>query len=133
MDKYFYFRTQATIGDDDDKAQSLMVPVSKLRGILPSNSGTDGTAADELTLFFDSANNMAGAGPHGEIIIQDSVLLNITIGKSLQVIKAIGEAITGHKHSDGVIVVADDLSTNAVVLDTGITTCGAITVAAALS
>ncbi len=33
MDKYFYFRTQATIGDDDDKAQSLMVPVSKLRGI----------------------------------------------------------------------------------------------------
>ena len=34
---------------------------------------------------------------------------------------------------DGVIVVADDLSTNAVVLDTGIVTCGAITVAAALS
>ena len=110
MDKYFYFRTQATIGDDDDKAQSLMVPVSKLRGILPSNSGTDGAAADELTLFFESANNMAGAGQNGEIIIQDSVLLNITIGKSLQVIKAIGEAITGHKHSDGVIVVADDLS-----------------------
>ena len=76
---------------------------------------------------------MAGSGQNGEIIIQDSVLLNITIGKSLQVIKAIGEAITGHKHSDGVIVVADDLSTNAVVLDAGITTCGAITVAAALS
>ena len=88
MDKYFYFRTQATIGDDDDAAQSLMVPVSKLRGILPSNSGTDGAAADELTLFFESTNNMAGSGQNGEIIIQDSVLLNITIGKSLQVIKS---------------------------------------------
>ena len=76
---------------------------------------------------------MAGAGQNGEIIIQDSVLLNITVGKSLQVIKAISEAITGHKHSDGVIVIADDLSTNAVVLDAGITSCGAITVAAALS
>ena len=104
MDKYFYFRTQATIGDDDDAAQSLMVPASKLRGILPSNSGDDGTAADELTLFFESANNMAGAGQNGEIIIQDSVLLNITAGKSLQVIKAISSAITGHTHSDGVIV-----------------------------
>ena len=41
----------------DDAAQSLMVPVSKLRGILPSNSGADGTAADELTLFFESTNN----------------------------------------------------------------------------
>ena len=29
MERYFYFRTQDTIGDDDDAAQSLMVPVSK--------------------------------------------------------------------------------------------------------
>ena len=133
MERYFYFRTQATIGDDDDKAQSLMVPVSKLAGMLSSNSGADGTAADELTLFFESVNNIKGAGQNGEIIIKDTVLLNITAGKSLQVIKAISEAMAGHKHDDGVIVVADDLSTAATVLDTGITTCGAITVAAALS
>ena len=133
MRKYFYFRTEADEDADDDKAVSAMVPVDKLRGVIPTNSGSAGTAADEVTLFFDSAINMAGAGQNGEIIIQDSVLLSITEGKSLQVIKAIGEAITGHKHSDGVIVVADDLSTNAVVLDTGITSCGAITVAAALS
>ncbi len=132
MEKYFYFRTQSAIGHDDDAAQSLMVPVSKLTGILPSNSGADGTAADELTLFFEPLNNIHTHADN-DIIIQDSVLLNITVGKSLQVIKAIGEAITGHKHSDGVIVVADDLSTNAVVLDAGIITCGAITIAAALS
>ena len=132
MDKYFYFRTQDTIGDDDDAAQSLMVPVSKLTGILPSNSGDDGVAADELTLFFESVNNI-DTHADNDIIIQDKVLLNITAGKSLQVIKAIGEAITGHKHSDGVIVVADDLSTNAVVLDAGIASCGAITIAVPLS
>ena len=132
MDKYFYFRTQDTIGDDQDANDSLMVPISRFRGMLPSNSGTDGAAADELTLFFESVNN-DHTSANNDLILHDTVLLNITIGKSLQVIKAIGEAITGHKHTDGVIVVADDLSTNAVVLDTGITTCGAITVAAALS
>ena len=128
MDKYFYFRTQDTIGDDQDANDSLMVPISRFRGMLPSNSGTDGAAADELTLFFESVHN-DHTSANNDLILHDTVLLNITIGKSLQVIKAIGEAITGHKHSDGVIVVADDLSTNAVVLDSGIVDCGAITVA----
>ena len=132
MRKYFYFRTDADEDDDDAKSNSAMIPVDRFVGAIPTNS-SGGTAANVITMYFESAFNQAGAGQNGEIIIQDSVLLNITVGKSLQVIKAIGEAITGHKHSDGVIVVADDLSTNAVVLDTGITSCGAITVAAALS
>tara|TARA_R110001599_G_C11754835_1_gene609500 strand:- start:45 stop:443 length:399 start_codon:yes stop_codon:yes gene_type:complete len=132
MDKYFYFRSNPTIADDDDSAQSLMIPVSRFRGMLPSNSGANGTAADELTLFFEPVNN-DHSHANNDFILQDTVLLNITVGKSLQVIKAIGEAITGHKHSDGVIVVADDLSTNTVVLDSGIASCGAITVAAQLS
>ena len=132
MDKYFYYKTKATIGDDDDAAQSLMIPVSRFRGMLPSNSGTDGAAADELTLFFESVNN-DHSHANNDFILHDTVLLNITGGTSLQVIKAIGEAITGHKHRDGIIVVADDLSTNPVVLDSGITSCGAITVATQLS
>ena len=136
MRKYFYFRTEAAVADDDDKARSAMIPVERFRGAIPTNSSA-GTAANIITLFFESAANMAGAGQNGEIIIQDSVLLNITVGKSLQVIKAIGEAITGHKHSDGVIVVADDATNDAnaeaVYLHSGITSCGAITQAAALS
>tara|TARA_R100000084_G_C4517158_1_gene85160 strand:- start:43 stop:441 length:399 start_codon:yes stop_codon:yes gene_type:complete len=132
MEKYFYFRTQGTIGDDDDAAQSLMIPVSRFVGMLPSNSGDDGVAADELTLFFKPVNN-DHSHANNDFILNDSVLLNITSGKSLQVIKAIAEAITGHKHKDGVIVIADDLSTNPVVLDSGITSCGAITVASQLS
>ena len=132
MDRYFYFRTNPTLDQDDDKDQSLMIPVSRFVGMLPSNSGDDGVAADELTLFFKPVNN-DHSHANNDLILNDSVLLNITPGKSLQVIKAIAEAISGHKHKDGVIVVADDLSTNPVVLDSGITSCGAITVAAQLS
>jgi|TARA_R100000479_G_C6357958_1_gene191800 hypothetical protein len=132
IEKYLYFRTTDTIGNDDDAAQSLMIPLSRFRGMLPSNSGANGTAADELTLFFESVNNEHSHADN-DFIIHDTVLLNITVGKSLQVIKAIGEAITGHKHSDGVIVIADDLSTAPTYVDLGITSCGDITVATQLS
>ena len=62
-----------------------------------------------------------------------NIVTGVPDGWLVPLIKAISEAMTGHKHDDGIIVVADDLSTAATVLDTGITTCGAITVAAALS
>ena len=140
MKKYFYFRTEAAVGDDDDKARSAMIAVDKLRGIIPTNSGSAGTAADEVTLYFESALNMAGAGQNGEIIIQDTVLLNVTAGKAKDVCVAIAEAANGHPHSDGVVVIADDATTdydgstkNAVYVHSGIVTCGAITQAAALS
>ena len=93
IEKYLYFRTQATIGDDDDAAQSLMIPLSRFRGMLPSNSGANGTAADELTLFFEPVNNEHSHADN-DLIVHDTVLLNITVGKSLQVIKAISAAIT---------------------------------------
>jgi len=140
MRKYFYFRTEADEDADDDKARSAMVPVDKLRGVIPTNSGSAGTAADEVTLFFDSAINMAGTGQNGEIIIADTVLLNVTAGKAKDVCVAIAEAANGHPHSDGVVVIADDATTDydgttkaAVYVHSGITSCDAITQAAALS
>ena len=33
---YLYFRTQATLADDDASADSCMFPLSKLRGMVPS-------------------------------------------------------------------------------------------------
>tara|TARA_R100000805_G_C3499555_1_gene30213 strand:- start:46 stop:456 length:411 start_codon:yes stop_codon:yes gene_type:complete len=136
MKKYFYFRTEAAVGDDDDKARSAMIAVDKFRGAIPSNSSA-GTSANVVTLFFDSAVNMKGAGQNGEIIIADTVVLNVTAGKAKDVCIAIAEAANGHPHSDGVIVVADDATDDAnakaVYLHSGITSCGAITQAAALS
>tara|TARA_Y100001938_G_C7872463_1_gene320980 strand:- start:51 stop:461 length:411 start_codon:yes stop_codon:yes gene_type:complete len=136
MKKYFYFRTEAAVGDDDDKARSAMIAVDKFRGAIPTNSSA-GTSANVVTLFFDSAVNMKGAGQNGEIIISDTVVLNVTAGKAKDVCIAIAEAANGHPHSDGVIVVADDATNDAnaeaVYLHSGITSCGAIAQAAALS
>ena len=136
MRKYFYFRTEADEDADDDKARSAMIPVDRFRGAIPTNS-SGGTAANVITMYFDSAINMAGAGQNGEIIIADTVVLNVTAGKAKDVLVALAEAANGHPHSDGVIVVADDATNDAnaeaVYLHSGITSCGAITQAAALS
>ena len=43
---YLYFRTQATLADDDASADSCMFPLSKLRGMVPS-------ADDTLNIYFD--------------------------------------------------------------------------------
>ncbi len=48
MEKYLYFRTQATIGDDDDSAQSACFPLSSFVGMHP-------TSDTALTLFFKPA------------------------------------------------------------------------------
>ena len=139
MRKYFYFRTEADEDADDDKATSAMIPVDKFRGAIPTNS-SGGTSANVITLFFDSAVNMAGAGQNGEIIIADTVVLNVTVGKAKDVLVAIAEAANGHPHSDGVVVIGDDATTDydgstkaAVYVHSGITSVGAITQAAALS
>ena len=46
MRKYFYFRTDADEDDDDAKTNSAMIPVDRLVGTIPTNSGSAGTAAD---------------------------------------------------------------------------------------
>ena len=45
MEKYLYFRTQATLGSDDGSGDSAMYPLSSLKGMVPS-------AADTLNLYF---------------------------------------------------------------------------------
>ena len=140
MDKYFYFRTvDDEDADDAITADSVMMPVSKLRGVVPSNTGAAGTSADEVTLYFEPVANESSITDN-DFIIMDSVLLNVTVGQAKNVCKAIAEAVNGGVHTDGIITVADDATTDfdgttkaAVYLHSGITSCGAITQAAALS
>ena len=140
MRKYFYFRTDADEDDDDAKGNSAMIPVARFVGAIPTNSGSAGAAADEITMYFESALNQANSGQNGEIVIQDTVLLNVTVGKAKDVCVAIAEAANGHPHSDGVVVIGDDATTDydgttkaAVYVHSGITSVGTITQAAALS
>ena len=139
MEKYLYFRTVADEDDDDgDTASggvaptSIAIPASSIVGIAPSAAGT-------VTIWFQSARNRI-AGATGEEVIKDSVVLNVTTHRHKKVMDAIITSINGGPHSDGWIVVADDMTTNqadatvaASYIHRDLTSCGAINLAVAQS
>ena len=139
IDKYLYFRTQADQNDDDGIDDSLYLPARQIKAIVP-------TSTTALTIFFESMYNTYTGGAN-EVVISDSVVVNCTQGKVKQVMETLVRAINSNKlYGDGTITVADDVTTTyltsaagadetveAKVLDAGITSCGAITIAAALS
>ena len=131
--KYLYVRTVDDIDDDDLNTDSLYIPTNKITGILT-------TSTTAITIFFDSVNNYAGNGTDDENVISDSVVINVTAGKTKQVMQTIIRTINETRFSDGIIVLADDVVTtladatiSAIYLDAGITSCGAISVAGQLS
>ena len=131
-EKYLYIRTEADEDDDDDAARSIALPSSRISAIAPSAAGT-------LTIWFESVNNMHTAGDN-ELVIKDSVVLNVTAHRQKEVASKIIQAINGGPHDDGWIVVADDTTTDydastraAVYIHEDITSVGAITIAAANS
>ena len=131
-----YFRTVADEDNDDNNGAqtSCCFPASRLRAMNP-------TADTALTLYFDSLKNTEGADNQAdEITIADTVALTITANTHEAVMKSLVRHINGKKSnpkSDGVLVVADDVTTNvagstvsAVYFDANVTACGAIAVAA---
>ena len=139
MEKYLYFRTVADEDNDDGDTgssgiapTSIAIPARQIVGMAPSAAGT-------ITIWFQSARNSQTDGAD-ELVLKDSVVLNITTGRHKKVMDAIIQSINGGPNSDGWIVVADDMTTNAAnatvtaqYLHNDITTCGAINLAAALS
>jgi hypothetical protein len=140
MDKYFYFRTQADQDNDDGIDDSLCLPVRQIRSMNPSGD----TA---ITISFDSVYNTSTDGDN-EVVIADTVVLNINQGKAEEVMRTLVQAMNSSypAYNDGFIVVADDVTTTyltssaaadetvgAKYLSSDITSCGAITIAAANS
>tara|TARA_Y100000593_G_C4058930_1_gene213425 strand:- start:40 stop:462 length:423 start_codon:yes stop_codon:yes gene_type:complete len=140
MDKYFYFRTQADQDNDDGIDDSLCLPVRQIRSMNPSSD----TA---ITISFDSVYNTSSDGDN-EVVVADTVVLNINQGKAEEVMRTLVQAMNSSypAYNDGFIVVADDVTTtyltssaaadetvSAKYLASDITSCGAITIAAALS
>tara|TARA_R100001082_G_scaffold101603_2_gene71233 strand:+ start:1064 stop:1426 length:363 start_codon:yes stop_codon:yes gene_type:complete len=120
MKNFLYFRAVTDEDNDDAAVDSAMVPVSAITGLYPSS-------ATALTVFWKSQTNEN---------VQDSVVLTCTQGKVKKVIKSIVQAMNGHPHSDGITVVADDVTTDydgstrsAVYLDSNITACAALSIA----
>ena len=135
-EKYLYFRTVADTDNDDGIDDSIYIPASSITGILTN-------AIDEIVIHFESVKNNPGfAGGTNEEVVRDLIILNVTVGKTKQVMQAIVRAInaTSPLYNDGIIVIADDVTTNlandnvsARYIDSGITSCGGITAHAALS
>ena len=134
MDKevLLYFRTVADEDNDDNNGAqtSVVFPASKLRAMNP-------TADTSLMLYFDSLRNTEGADDQADdITIADTVVLTITANTHEAVMKSIVRAINGKKSNpkaDGVLIVADDVTTNvagatvaATYVDANIASCGAI-------
>tara|TARA_Y100001951_G_scaffold79263_1_gene67021 strand:+ start:563 stop:985 length:423 start_codon:yes stop_codon:yes gene_type:complete len=140
MDKYFYFRTQADQDADDGIDDSLCLPVRQIRSMNPSSD----TA---ITITFDSVYNTYTGGDT-EVVIGDTVVLNITQGKAEEVMQRLVRAMNSSypAYIDGFVTVADDVTTTYLTDSAGadetvlgqylsphITSCGAITIAAANS
>lgn len=140
MEKYLYFRAVADQDADDGLADSIYIPAKAVTGLVP-------TSTTVLTIFFESVLNEAGNGTDDENVISDSIALTCTQGKVKEVMRTLVAAInSNHLYSDGVIVVADDVTTTYLTSTAGadetvvgkyvsphITACGATTVASVLS
>ena len=140
MDKYFYFRTQADQDNDDGIDDSLCLPVRMIRSMAPSSD----TA---ITITFDSVYNTSTDGDN-EVVIGDTVVLNVNQGTTKEVLAHLVKVINSSypAYTDGFITVADDVTTTYLTSSAGadetvtaqythpdITSCGAITIAAANS
>ena len=132
MRKFFYFRTEAAVADDDDIARSVMFPVDNLISMYP-------TSDTALTLTIKPALPVQADGQDGAVINNDTIILNVNTNSHREVMYAIAQAAnaTGPQYNDGVITVADDAADDSnaatVYLHSDITSCGAIAIAAAFA
>jgi len=122
-EKYLYFRTDATLADDDGTGNSACFPLSSFAGAIP-------TADSTLTLYFKSMLNYDGdSDGANEIVISDSVQLTLATANTH---KSTLEALVSFFNSprDGMLVIGDDLATAPEHFSPLISAVGTITVAA---
>jgi hypothetical protein len=136
MDRYLYFRTEATDADDDARGDSACFPSSSFMGMQPVGDS-------ELGLYFKSMRRGIPSGnePDADASFDnhDSVVLNLTTANThLVAMQAITKAIfNGRSHTNGtilpsLIIIANDDSGGTEYLEgSGIASCGTISVASA--
>ena len=107
MKRFFYFRPEGTLGNDDAQGDSMLVPVEDITGM-------EATGATTMDIYFKSTNNMMGGG-QGEVVIQDKVSLTVTTETQKSVMKAVVEAMNNGPHEDGITVIADDVNSTYLV------------------
>ena len=137
IDKWLYFRTQADEDNDDGDSgssgtspTSICFPASAILAISPSSD-----TAIEIKVANLISGEQNAVGTRRSYNGDDNVTLNVTQGKTFEVMQELTRLINGGTHSDGFIVVADDMTTTfggatvpAKYFHTDVTSCGNITV-----
>ena len=133
MQRYLYFRTEATDANDDATGDSACYPASSLMGMQP-------TADSALTLYFKPIVRRTPSGnePDADASFDnhDAVILNLTTANThLTAMKAITHAITtGRAFNSGtvlpalIIIANDDSGGTEYLANSGISACSVITV-----
>ena len=114
MDTYLYFRAVADEDNDDgDGASSginptsIAIPARNITGIIPTSDVI-------LKIMFTSVRNAGPrggqAGATGDEIVQDSISISVNAHRHQGVVDTIIRAMND-VHSDGFIVVNDDVTT----------------------
>tara|TARA_R110001583_G_scaffold57672_4_gene172485 strand:- start:825 stop:1235 length:411 start_codon:yes stop_codon:yes gene_type:complete len=103
MEKFFYFRTVDVAGSDDDKVDSILIPINKITGIQRFNATT-------ITIYYENPTRDIGELPfHSTNVIHSYVKVNIESGSVKKVMEDIAIASNSGPHQDGVVVIADDM------------------------
>ena len=110
---YLYFRTQATIGDDDSSADSMCFPLSHFCGFVP-------TADDTLNIYFKPVIMKEKVqfdhdGDSTTSVKNDFVVVTLSSNNThkdviTRLARLFSGAANGGIHHDGFIDVADDLT-----------------------
>ena len=117
---YLYFRTNATLTEDDDSAQSCCIPLSSFKGMHP-------TSDTALTIFYTPQIRNVSDGQDGNVANNDSIVLTVGTNDHKDAMTALARlfagAANGGIHADGFIDVVDDLTgTQAVTGIAGLST-----------
>tara|TARA_R100001082_G_scaffold110386_1_gene90196 strand:- start:888 stop:1286 length:399 start_codon:yes stop_codon:yes gene_type:complete len=127
-EKYLYFRTEATDGNDDATGDSACFPASSLMGMQP-------TSDTALTIYFKSMLRGSGQEGAGDDLANlenyDSVTVTVSANTHLAAMKSIAEAISGANFPAFIVVANDDSGGTEYLAGSGISGCGAIAVQAA--
>lgn len=137
IEKWLYFRTVTNeTNDDGDAGSSGHEPTSIC---FPANAigsmGVASTSSVRIKLNNLKNDQEPEVGRRRNYAGDDRVTINCTAGKAFEVMEALSQAISNNSHTDGLIVVADDVTTNAAgatvkaeYFHPHVTSCGSIVV-----
>lgn len=100
MKRYFYFRDVSDIGNDDASDDSLLVPVENIKAFSLLNDTTVGVHYEAIT--YDDGQNAT--------MNTERVDLTINAATGHKVIQALCEATNQGPHHDGIVTIADDVT-----------------------